>query len=105
MSLRWAWPLMNESAEFERGVGALKQAPSAVWIEGLAGTAKWFVTAALAERLSAPVLIITASEEAAELAVDDLRGIGFQAGEVGLFPSVDDTDEPLPGAKVLASSE
>src|SRR5262249_46228550 len=63
MSLRWAWPLLNESTEFERGAAALKQAPAALWVEGLAGTAKWFVAAAMAERLGAPLLLITASEE------------------------------------------
>ena len=106
MSLSWAWPLLDESPEFGRGAAALERPPAAVWVEGLAGTAKWFAAAALAERLKAPLLIITASEEAAELAVDDLPGIGFGPDEVGLFPSVDaDGDEPLPGAKVLASSE
>jgi len=105
MSLEWAWPLMGESAEFERGAAALKQAPAAVWVEGLAGSAKWFVAAAMAERLSAPLLIITASEESAETAFEDLPAIGFRPEEVGLFPSVDDADEPVAGAKLLASSE
>src|SRR5438876_1796491 len=112
MSLSWAWPLLGESAEFERGAAALERAGThevggaAVWVEGLAGTAKWFVAGALAERLKAPLLILTASEEAAELALDDLPGIGLRPEEIGLFPSVDAADdEPLPGAKVLASSE
>jgi len=51
MSLSWAWPLLAESPEFERGAAALQRTPAAVWIEGLAGTAKWFVAAALAERV------------------------------------------------------
>src|SRR5207248_3260840 len=104
MSLHWAWPLLDESPEFERGAAALKQAPAALWVEGLAGTAKWFVAAAMAERLDAPLLLITASEEAAETAVDDLPGIGFRPEEVGLFPSVEGPDD-IPGARVLASSE
>src|SRR6266571_1608200 len=86
MSLNWAWPLLEESPEFVRGAAALERPPAAVWVEGLAGTAKWFA--------------------AAEMAVDDLPGIGFLPDEVGLFPSVDgEGDEPIPGAKVLASSE
>src|SRR5438876_605379 len=106
MSLSWAWSLLDESPEFARGAAALERPPAAVWVEGLAGTAKWFAAAAMAERLKAPLLIITASEEAAEMAVDDLPGIGFHPDEVGLFPSVDgEGDEPIPGAKVLASSE
>jgi transcription-repair coupling factor (superfamily II helicase) len=104
MSLRWAWPVLDQSAEFERGAAALKQRPAAVWVEGLAGTAKWFMAGALAERLAAPLLILTASEEAAEVAVDDLPAIGFRPEEVGLFPAVDDTDDPV-GGHVLASSE
>ena len=94
-------------AEFERGAAALERVPAAVWVEGLAGTAKWFVAGALAERLQAPLLIIAASEEAAELALDDLPGVGFRPDEVGLFPSVDTarSTSRCRAAKVLASSE
>src|SRR5260370_539909 len=87
MSLSWAWPLLDESPEFDRGAAALERPPAAVWVEGLAGTAKWFAAAAMAERLQAPLLIITASEEAAAMAVDDLPGICFPPAHAGLLPS------------------
>src|SRR5262249_21480690 len=106
MSLSWAWPLLDESAEFERGAAAMERAPAAVWVEGRGGRGRGSGGGAGAARLRAPLLILPASEEAAEMALDDLSGIGFRLDEIGLFPSVDAADdEPLPGAKVLASSE
>src|SRR5258708_3126608 len=86
MSLSWAWPLLGESPEFERGAAALQQAPAAVWVEGLAGTAKWFVAAGLAGRVGGPPLVITAGGGAREVAGDDPAGGGFRRGGGGTCP-------------------
>jgi transcription-repair coupling factor (superfamily II helicase) len=105
MSLRWVLPMLRESAEFERGRERLRAADGVVWVEGLAGNAKWCVAAALAREIELSCLIVTASEEGAEKIAEDLPAFGFTREEVGLYPAADaGPHDLLPENKVLASS-
>ena len=89
MSLRKVLPVLRESAEFERGMARLRDPDGVVWVEGLAGNAKWFVTAAVARELDLPCLIVTASEAEAEKIAEDLPALGFSREEIGLYPAAD----------------
>jgi transcription-repair coupling factor (superfamily II helicase) len=105
MSLRKVLPVLRESAEYERGLQRLRAPDGVVWVEGLAGNAKWCVTAALARELDLPCLIVTASEEGAEKIAGDLPAFGFSREEVGLYPAADaGLHDLLPENKLLASS-
>jgi transcription-repair coupling factor (superfamily II helicase) len=105
MSIRGVLPVLRESAEFERGLARLQAPDGVVWVEGLAGNAKWFLTAALARELEVPCLIVTANEEGAERIAEDLPALGFAREEVGLYPAADaGMHDLLPEKKVLASS-
>src|SRR5215211_2236121 len=105
MSLRKVLPELHGSAEFERGLQRLRAPEGVVWVEGLAGNAKWCVTMALARELELPCLILTASEENAEKIAEDLPAFGYSREEVGLYAAADaGPHDLLPENKVLASS-
>lgn len=105
MSLRLVLPILRESAEYERGLERLRAPDGVVWVEGLAGNAKWCVAAGLSQELGLPCLIVTASEEGAEKIAEDLPALGFAREEVGLYPAADaGPHDLLPESKVLASS-
>jgi transcription-repair coupling factor (superfamily II helicase) len=114
VSLSWVLPVLRESAEYDKGLARLRSggapadaaAPGRVWIEGLAANAKWFVAAALAHDLGAPLLVVTASEETAERLVEDLPALGWAREQVGLYPASDPGAEvAIPEEKILASSD
>ncbi len=105
MSLLKILDRLHQSPEYERCLTSLRTDRAPVWIEGLAGVSKTYLAAALAQHLNRVVLVVTASEEAAERMVGDFPAFGLAAHEVGLYPANElDFEDLLPEGKVTASS-
>ena len=106
MNLEYLLGQLKTSPEYARGLKALADNARPLWIEGLAGTAKAYVTAAMARDLERVALVITASEDAAEQLVENLPAFGFPPTAIGLYPATEpDLVESLGADKLLASSE
>ncbi|MGV3721060.1 MAG: transcription-repair coupling factor [Actinomycetota bacterium] len=105
MSLNVVLDRIRESPEFERCLSALRTDRAPIWLEGLAGVSKAYLTAALAQDLQRTVLLVTATEDAAERLADDLMAFGFGPTEIGLYPASDaDLEVALADVKADASS-
>jgi transcription-repair coupling factor (superfamily II helicase) len=106
MSLHAFLDRLHESAEYERALAAVKPDRAPVWVEGLAGTAKTFLAAALCRHAGRVVLLVASSEDAAERAVADLPALGIPPHEVGLYPANDPgLDLAEVETRAVASSE
>ena len=105
MSLAPLLDRIHRSAEYERGLECLKRDRAPLWLEGLAGTAKTYVAAALQRHLQRVLLIVTAHEDAAERIAADLTAFGFNADQIGMYPDLQLEQElALPDSLVLSSS-
>jgi transcription-repair coupling factor (superfamily II helicase) len=105
MSLYSVLDRIRQSPEYERSLAALRTDRAPAWIEGLAAVSKAYFAAALAHDLERVVLIVTATEDAAERLADDLLAFGYQPGEIGLYPASDaDFEASLSEARASASS-
>ena len=104
MSLAYALDRLSVSPEFARCSETLLRGETPVWIEGLAGTSKVAVIAALIRRTGRPACFITSSEEHAERLVSDLLAFGFGPDEALLYPSTEADLRERPVAGVVAAS-
>ena len=105
MSLTWIDDVLATGPEFTRASATLKEARSAVWLDGLAGTARLATVAYLTRCEGRLLLLVVASPQQAEQALLDLQALGFPAEAVGLYPDAGPAlDDFLPETRIAASS-